>query len=187
MNLENSWRFNRHSLVPTPLSSDVPHENKVLGDGMRWLQLNKNQPVILALNFHSSNSGANDPASFYPHFGSAEQYTDQQKNLGKRQTDFIRQVDLHYESPIQSPPGEGFLTYYPETWWWHNKKDEVNAITLETAYGRAGLGHWITPENYRKLGKAIAEAIAGSDPVSSAHSRPRRSSMLTWIACKGAR
>lgn len=189
VNLENSWRFNRQSLAPTPLSNDVPHENKVLGDEMRRMQLNENQPVILALNLHSSNSGANAPAFFYPHFGPTEQYTDQEKNLWRKQTDLIRQVDLHYEGPIQSPPregGKGFLrSYYPETWWWHNKKDKVNAITLETVYGKAGLGHWITPEDYRKLGKAIAEAIAGEGPVQSAFSRPRRSSMLTWMACKG--
>ncbi|PWU09513.1 MAG: hypothetical protein C5B47_03320 [Verrucomicrobia bacterium] len=188
VNLEAAWRFNRQSAVPVPLENHVPHENKVVGDEMWRLQLNQNQPVILALNLHSSNSSVNDPAFFYPHFGAGDQYTERERNLWATQTNFMRQVDLNYEGPIQAPQegGRSFLTsYFPETWWWHNQKDRVNAITLETVYGKAGLGYWITPEDYRKLGKAVAAAIGGGNSGPAAHSRSKRSSMLAWITCKG--
>lgn len=69
----------------------------------------------------------------------------------------------HYDGRIEQPPAEGgagFLnSWFPETWWWTHRQESVNAITLETTYGRAGFDHWVCQDDLRELGVAVARAI----------------------------
>lgn len=190
-NLENAWRFDPKAPLPSPLTPDVPRENKIVGKVMRRLMLNKNRPVILALNLHSSNSKLDDPPFFYPHFGSdPTKYTGEEQNLWNKQIRFIGQVGSHYSGPIAAPPaegGKGFLKInFPETWWWHNKKDHVNAITFETVYGRAGLERLVTPADYRKLGEAIAEALADGESQPLLSHSTRSSALASRVHSSGA-
>ncbi len=118
----------------------------------------------LALNLHSSNSEPDTAAFFFPHFGSdPARYTPAQQTLWNNQIAFISDVARHYDGRIEQPPvegGAGFLnSWFPETWWWTHRQEAVNAITLETTYGRAGFDHWVRPEDLRDLGVALARAI----------------------------
>jgi hypothetical protein len=126
--------------------------------------LDARTPVTLALNLHSSNSAPDTAAFFFPHFGSdPARYTPAQRALWATQLAFIRDVARHYGGRIEQPPedgGAGFLnSWFPETWWWTHKQESVNAITLETTYGRAGFDHWVTQDDLRALGVAVAKAI----------------------------
>jgi hypothetical protein len=164
VNLENSWLFNFGSPY---LSSAAPLENRILNGnetaGMVSIMKDRQAPVVLALNLHSSNSDPDTAAFFFPHFGSDAKYSASEQNLWRQQLAFIKSVASHFDGRVEQPPLEGgslFLTsYYPESWWWANKEDAVNAITLETTYGRAGFDHWITQDDLRSLGVALAKSI----------------------------
>lgn len=168
INLENQWLFSAGSPY---LNENAPFENRVVNKGgMVPALLAQEAPVALALNLHSSNSEPDTAAFFFPHFGSdPRQYSTAQQNLWRKQLNFIKSVAIHYDGRIERPPvegGAGFLnTFFPETWWWANKEDVVNAITLETTYGRAGFDHWITTDDLRNLGVAVAKAIKDMDRV----------------------
>ena len=166
INLENQWQFypgNRY------LNDSAPFENRLTNQfGMVPAMVNQAAPVTLALNLHSSNSEPDTGAFFFPHFGSDPAvYTPGQQRLWSRQLDFISLVAHYYDGRIEQPPDNGgaeFLTsFYPESWWWANAADSVNAITLETTYGRAGYDHWVLESDLRFLGEAVARAIAAMD------------------------
>lgn len=164
INLENQWLFDNKIFNPIYLQDNAPIENKYLNkNAMSALITDQTYPVILALNLHSSNSDINTPAFFFPHFGSGNNYDSNQQNLWNKQISFIQSVAYYYEGRIEAPPADGggkFLnSYFPETWFWYNKKDLVNAITLETTYSKAGYDYWITPKEWKKLGIALANAI----------------------------
>lgn len=162
VNLENQWLNTQRTVL---LDADAPHENKVLNAfGMVPALLNTDAPVVLALNLHSSNSAPDTAAFFFPHFGSDPlRYTPAQRTLWAAQLAFIQSVARHYGGRIEQPPeegGAGFLNaWFPETWWWTHRQEAVNAITLETTYGRAGFDHWVTQDDLRGLGVAVAKAI----------------------------
>ncbi len=162
INLENQW-LNTQG-VPL-LDANAPLENRLLNEfGMVPALLDAEAPVVLALNLHSSNSEPDTAAFFFPHFGSdPTRYTAAQRTLWSAQIDFISDVARHYDGRIEQPPadgGAGFLnSWFPETWWWNRRQESVNAITLETTYGRAGFDHWIRPDDLRRLGGAVARAI----------------------------
>ena len=169
-NLESSWVFSPGNIH---LDAGAPAENLLVNQqGMGPALLDAQAPVVLALNLHSSNSNPDTAAFFFPHFGDDPgRYSPAQRNLWRRQIDFIERVAVEYDGRIERPPSEGgagFLdSAFPETWWWSHKQDAVNAITLETTYGRAGFDHWITQDDLRRLGAAVARAIdgLGSAPV----------------------
>jgi hypothetical protein len=162
INLENQWL---NSLGTPLLDANAPLENRLLNEyGMVPTLLDADAPVVLALNLHSSNSEPDTAAFFFPHFGSdPARYTPAQRALWSSQIDFISNVARHYDGRIEQPPadgGAGFLnSWFPETWWWNRRQESVNAITLETTYGRAGFDHWIRPQELRNLGVAVARAI----------------------------
>jgi Zinc carboxypeptidase/Cytosolic carboxypeptidase N-terminal domain len=168
INLENQW-------LPAPggpyLSAAAPLENRLLNQGgMAPALLDQEAPVVLALNLHSSNSEPDTGAFFFPHFGSDPAvYSAAQRNLWQKQIAFIKMLAGHYDGMIERPPadgGAGFLrSAFPETWWWQNKQDAVNAITLETTYGRAGFDHWISRDDLHNLGTALARTIADMDTL----------------------
>jgi len=166
LNLENLWRFTAPDVY---LDADAPLENQLLNRfGMVPALQDAAAPVVLALNLHASNSDPDTAAFFYPHFGSdPARYTPAQQNLWSRQLAFVEAVARAYDGRIEQPPAEGgagFLnTPFPETWWWTQRQDAVNAITLETVYGRAGFDHWVTQADLRALGVAVAQAIAAMD------------------------
>ena len=168
INLENQWLFDPG--MPY-LNSSAPFENRQINQmGMVPALLNQSVPVTLALNLHSSNSEPDTGAFFFPHFGSdSAVYTPAQQNLWNKQLAFIQLVSQYYDGRIEQPPddgGTGFLnSFYPETWWWANLADSVNAITLETTYGRAGYDHWVTADDLRSLGQAVARATADMNLV----------------------
>jgi hypothetical protein len=166
INLENQWL----PAAGNPYLSDAaPLENRLLNQGgMVPVLLDQEAPVALALNLHSSNSEPDTAAFFFPHFGSDPAiYTAAQRNLWQKQIAFIKSLAGHYGGLIEQPPadgGAGFLgSPFSETWWWANKQDAVNAITLETTYGRAGFDHWISRDDLRHLGSALARAIGDMD------------------------
>ena len=125
---------------------------------------------------------------FFPHFGSDPvAFYQAQQHLWARQLAFIHRVAQHYEGRIEQPPeagGSEFLrSYYPESWWWAHSADIVNAITLETTYGRAGYEHWILESDLRFLGEAVARAIDDMNfPQISAESFQRNSVMPLFRA-----
>lgn len=165
-NLETGWTFAPGEIALTP---SAPVENRILNQGgMAPALLDLQAPVAVALNLHSSNSSPDTAAFFFPHFGAdPARYTAPQRSLWAKQLAFIAQVALAYNGRIEQPPAEGgagFLnTPFPETWWWGHRQDAVNAITLETTYGKAGFDHWVTREDLRALGRAVATAIANLD------------------------
>lgn len=159
-NLEIEWRVPQEK--PLALTVDSAQENQ--GLNARMLQLiSRDEPVVLALNLHSSNSDPDTAAFFFPHFGSSAAYNTAERKLWDKQLSFICAVARHYDGRIEHPPqdaGHGFLNYaFPETWWWLNAKDSVNAITLETTYGKAGFDHWIKQDDLRQLGASLLKAI----------------------------
>lgn len=168
INLENQWVFSPGSPY---LNEQAPVENRLVNTGAMVPALSaQTTPVVLALNLHSSNEAPDTAAFFFPHFGSDPQlYTVAQQNLWKKQLNFIKLVAKHYDGRIERPPVDGgskFLrSFYPETWWWTNTEDAVNAITLETTYGRAGFDHWVTQDDLRNLGIAVAKAIKDMDQL----------------------
>ena len=181
INLENQWLFDHDNPY---LNNSAPLENRLINQfGMVPALLNQVAPVMLALNLHSSNSTPDTAAFFFPHFGSDPAvYSPAQRNLWSRQLAFINKVAQHYEGRIEQPPedgGSGFLnSSYPESWWWTTSADIVNAITLETTYGRAGYEHWILESDLRFLGEAVARAIADmNSPPIGAWSFQRKSVM----------
>lgn len=162
INLESSWGFPAGSPF---LGLDAPLENRLLNQhAMVPVLLDAQAPPVLALNLHASNAAPDTAAFFFPHFGDdPARYSPAQRSLWRKQIAFITQVALEYDGRIEQPPaegGSGFLaSAFPEAWWWAQRQDAVNAITLETTYGRAGFDHWITREDLRRLGAAVARAI----------------------------
>jgi hypothetical protein len=161
INLEKQWLF----IPGSPyLNSDAPLENRLMNEAMVSVMKDNQAPVVLALNLHSSNASPDTATFFFPHFGNDAKYTELEQNLWHKQVALIKSLAVHYDGRIEQPPqddgGAGFLNaYFPESWWWANKADAVNAMTLETTYGRAGFDHWITQEDLRNLGVALAKSI----------------------------
>ncbi|WP_250627345.1 M14 family zinc carboxypeptidase [Pinirhizobacter soli] len=169
INLENTWTYDRTEAFPVYLSPTAPFENRQLNAGtFAQALLERQQPVTLALNLHSSNSSPGTAAFFFPHFGTdPSRYDAGQRALFNRQVAFVRAVASHYSGRIEQPPADGGATFlnsfFPESWWWKHAGRDVNAITLETTYGRAGFGHWVTQNDWRDLGRALVDAIASTD------------------------
>ncbi len=164
-NLENGWRYEDDD--PFELGPRAPLEVHALRDAIAG-RLVEPDPlsVTVAINLHSSNSGPDRPAFFFPHFGpEALGYTPDEALLWTNQVAFIDAVAAHYgEDLIDDVPAEGgrsfTANYFPETWWWLNRGPAVMAITLETVYGRAGFApEWVTPAEMRDLGLAVGRAL----------------------------
>ncbi|GAA4334297.1 hypothetical protein GCM10023144_26410 [Pigmentiphaga soli] len=165
-NLEDSWTFASDG-TPLPGEPAPPPEDLALMQAGIQPLLRAGARFALALNLHSSNAEPDKPAFFVPHFGSdPAAYTDAQRALWQRQARFAELVDAYYDGPIWPvrEGGQSFLEhYFPERWWWASQQDAVDALTLETTYGRGGLGRWIEPDDLRRLGEAVAQAIAAMD------------------------
>jgi hypothetical protein len=180
LNLENRWFVERFNHLPLYLMPTAPIENRDLNAQVfAPLAIDQRTPTVLALNLHSSNSAPDTQAFFFPHFGSdPARYTPQQIALWHKQLAFIRSTALHYDGRIEQPPadgGSGFLnSSFIETWWWQLRQDQVNAITLETTYGRAGFDHWVTQDDLRELGVALAKAIDDMDRPAARLADPAR-------------
>jgi hypothetical protein len=170
INLENMWLNTQGTLL---LDANAPLENRLLNQfAMVPALQDAAAPVVLALNLHSSNSEPDTAPFFFPHFGSDPvRYTPAQRALWSKQIAFITEVARYFDGRIEQPPadgGAGFLnSWFPETWWWNHAQEAVNAITLETTYGRAGFDHWIQPPDLRNLGVAVARAIRALAPQAS--------------------
>lgn len=166
INLEKQWIFGLNNPY---LDDEAAWENQLVNQGaMVPALLNQAAPVVLALNLHSSNTEPDTAAFIFPHFGSdPEKYSAAQQHLWSKQNAFIRSVAMHYDGRVEPPPVDGgntFLnSFYPETWWWENTADAVTAMTAEVTYGRAGFDHWVTQNDLRNFGVAIAQAIADMD------------------------
>ncbi|MCY1403097.1 hypothetical protein D9M71_182640 [compost metagenome] len=177
-NLEPMWYFSKEPGETVPLQARAPAENKIINAGaMADVVRDTQHPVVLALNLHSSNEAPGTQAFFFPHFGPGASYSDTERDLWHTQIAFIQSVASHYEGRIESPPadgGRGFLgSDYPETWYWYNTQNRVNAITVETTYGKAGFDDWVTPVQWRALGKAAALAIHEMGEPCTRHSDDR--------------
>jgi Zinc carboxypeptidase len=167
VDLERNWIYDKDN--PTQLSKQVALENRLLHSTMqKWLNPQDIPAVSVALNLHSSNEPVNQAAFFFPHFGNMpRKYNQQQCALYKKQLKLIRLVSRFYRDfyggSIALPPHDGgsaFLSeHFPETWWWMNRQDQVVAMTLETVYGKAGFDHWVTTDDIRHLGEALAYGI----------------------------
>lgn len=161
INLESNWHFFSGSL---PLRADAPLENRLLNSRMSAALQDTQAPVVLALNLHSSNSSPDTAAFLFPHFGSDPlKYSVAERHLWVKQIGFIATLAGEYGGRIEQPPAEGGRNFlnsaFPEAWWWQHKQDGVNAITLETTFGRAGFDHWISQTDLRELGAAVARTI----------------------------
>lgn len=166
INLEASWAFDPAG-GPLPGIPAAPPENQALMQAGILPLLRGGARFAMALNLHSSNAEPDKPAFFVPHFGAnPSAYTGAQRRLWQKQARFIELAAQHYDDRIWPPAagGTAFLDdLFPERWWWTAQQDHVNAITLETTYGRAGFDHWITRDDLRRLGDAIARAIGEMD------------------------
>jgi hypothetical protein len=163
-NLEVMWYHD--SSDPVNLTGEAPQEVTVLHQAVMELLDDGGPPVSMALNLHASNSEPDIRLFFYPHFGPESLgYSPVESLLWDKQLNFIDNVASHYGADmIEPPPDEGGSSFdsktYPESWWRHNFQDQVMAITMETTYGRAGYSpEWITPDDLRTLGSALARGI----------------------------
>ncbi len=184
--LENLWLRNPDD--PWRLSADAPHEVQVLRDAIAaTMERPAAIPVTVALNLHSSNSAPDTAAFFIPHFGPPTLgYSEDEARLWNRQLSFIDSVAAFYGTGrIEPRPIQGGATFatnnFPETWWWKNLHSDVMAITLETVYGRAGFApRWVTPEDLRPLGRALALAVLDYHRRPLAQGKPRSTMEPRW-------
>lgn len=166
LNLEGKWFAHpRHTLLLD--TARVPKEVRLLH--ARYASLAQEPtPITVALNLHSSAGQPEDQMFFFPHFGPRERgYQEAEAALYKKQ---LRFIDLwrRIQGPswFNAPPVEGeshFLAKdVPESWWWRNFQDRVMAISVESVYGRAGRfsQRWVTPQDMRRLGRSLAQALA---------------------------
>ncbi|MGB0894153.1 MAG: M14-type cytosolic carboxypeptidase [Parashewanella sp.] len=170
-NLENTWL--REPSNPMKLSKNSPVENQVLNKKMRELS-QSSAPFFMALNLHGTQTAPNEPAFFFPHFGTqAQGYNSVQEKLWRNSLHYIDQVRQFYGKAngkwlIKPNPTEGGTTFvedsYPESWWWANFKSNVTALTLETTYEHSGFEpEYITPERLRRLGASLMQGILAFD------------------------
>lgn len=162
-NLEVEWRRDLND--PTTVLASSAVEALVLQRTVAELAA-EGPAFTTALNLHSSNSEPDIRPFFYPHFGPASAgYSASEAALWEKQVAFITQIARFHGTdliePLPSEGGSSFVTkWYPESWWWAAHADTVNAITVETTYGRAGYApDWITPDHLRTFGANIAKAL----------------------------
>lgn len=164
INLEGKWYTD--SKAELALDPDrAPPEVKLLHARVRTL-LKDGLPVTMALNLHASGGSPEDNVFFFPHFGPRELgYAAAEARLFDKQISFIDQLrGLHGSRWFNAPPkdgGRGFAKKsLPETWWWRNFGDRVMAMTIESAYGKAGPhARWIKPDDMRDIGRSLARTI----------------------------
>lgn len=160
-NLELGWV--RNMAQPLELASHAPHEVKLL-HALARDATSAGGALTLALNLHSSHSPPDMRAFFFPHFGPREKgYAEEEAVLWQKQVAFMELTARAYEGRVEPPPPEGGREFakktYPESWWWANFKTVVNALTLETTYGRAGFApRWVTEDDLEDLGVALMRA-----------------------------
>lgn len=162
INLENNWFYDSESLPN--LTDEAPLENKLVLSAMNEINTKYADQELIALNLHSSNSTPGQKTFAFPHFGDdPDLYTEKEINLWNKSNDLLHLINTHYHYLFDTNASGGafFLTrFYPETWWWEQRKDEVLAMTIETTYGTAGYEpFWITPDDLRDLGKSLTLAI----------------------------
>jgi hypothetical protein len=163
INLEDRWTFepdgsDAKDTAPPPLENQALLRRGILP------VLQAGGQFELALNMHSSNARVDMPAFFLPHFGDdAFEFGDAGQRLWQKQQHFIALTASRYDDRIGTENEDGgarFLSSaFPESWWWRSQQDKVNAMTLDTTYGRGGFDHWVTQDDLRQLGVALAQAI----------------------------
>ncbi|MBI9074644.1 MAG: hypothetical protein JEZ02_04460 [Desulfatibacillum sp.] len=162
-NFEVLWL--RDDAQPLNLTNASPVENRLLNGKMTELAANATYMTgMVGLNLHSSNSPVDTPAFAYPHFGDDPgTYAPEEISLWKKSTYLIHLLTQYYGGFFSAPPAEGGSGFtnanYPETWWWVNMGDDCLAMTIETVYSKAGLDHWVTPDDIRGLGAATTLAL----------------------------
>lgn len=163
-NLEVMWYYNTDN--PITLTDEAPTEVQIIHQYAKDLMNDGGPAISIALNLHASNSEPDTRTFFYPHFGTeAQGYTSEQSSLWAQQISFINIFATHFGTnmiePTTSEGGSSFASKtYPESWWWVNYQNQVMAMTMEMTYGRSGYSpYWITPENLRDEGVALALGI----------------------------
>jgi len=163
-NLEVMWYYEQED--PLVLTDEAPVEVKIIHQYAKELMNDGGPAISMALNLHASNSEPDIRTFFYPHFGTEEQgYTPVEASLWEKQISFISSFATHFGTDMIEPvPSEGGSSFasktYPESWWWVNYQDQVMAMTMELTYGRAGFApYWITPDDLRDEGIALARSI----------------------------
>lgn len=164
VNLEGKW----YSVegAPLELAKDrVPPEVRLLHSRVKML-LTDGIPVTVALNMHASGGTPEDSAFFFPHFGPRSRgYTAAESALFERQQTFIKhlanvQGALWFNRPTVDGGRSFAAKALPEAWWWSNFRDRVMALTMESAYGKAGpFERWIKPDDMRRIGRSMALAL----------------------------
>lgn len=156
---------------PFELAFWVPPEVKASHGVLARLAKNKKK-IVAALNLHSSWSH-NNPAYFVTHFGPKEKgYNEDEARLFEKQTQFIARVRNIYDTELIAPPASDggrnwYYSNFPESWFWTNFKADVMAMTLESVLGKGGKKRgWVTPEDQRTLGAALAQALLHT-PINS--------------------
>lgn len=165
INLESQWY--RQTKRPDLLdAARIPKEVELLH--AHFLAATKEAaPVTVALNLHSSAGEPDDQVFFFPHFGPRHLgYQAVEASLYNKQRRLIELWQrVQGRAWFNPPPLDGkkfFLTKtMPETWWWENFQDRVMALSIESVYGRAGASQrWVTPDDMRRMGKSLGEALA---------------------------
>ena len=171
VNLEDSWRFDA-SGADVPGDSPAPYENQVVLRGGILPVLQAGGRFDIALNLHASNAAVDMPAFFIPHFGGEDEFGLAEQRLWRKQQHLVALTASYYEGQVTTENEDGganFLNhFFPESWWWRSQQDRVNAITFETTYGKGGLDRWLTQDDLRRLGDALALAINDIGSASAA-------------------
>lgn len=165
INLEGKWyrQLQRQDLLDP---ARAPREVQLLH--AHFLAASKESaPISMALNLHSSAGEPEDQIFFFPHFGPQELgYQVTEANLYSKQMRLISlwqkiQGEAWFNSPAKDGQRHFLAKSLPETWWWNNFQDRVMALSIESVYGKAGRsGRWVTPDDMRRLGRSLGEALA---------------------------
>ncbi|MEM6581663.1 MAG: M14-type cytosolic carboxypeptidase [Pseudomonadota bacterium] len=160
-NLEIEWLIDTSE--PLYLTGEAAMENRDLNFFMADIVTTQSSDNSIALNLHATNSDPETDAFAYAHFGlDPTLYTPSEIALFEKQDVFINDIIANYDGHFIEAweGGSGFLeSPFPETWWWYNVGEESLALTIEAVYSKGTFGYWVTDEDVRELGRAIAESI----------------------------
>ena len=161
-NLETMWHLD-HKLR-SKMTIDTPFENRLLGEVITRFSEGV-YPVEVALNLHSTNGAPNFYPHFVPHFSeNVRRYGIKGVSLFRKQkklADYWRRINGRGYGGLFNPGNSAFLKKdYPETWFWHQYKDDVLAITFEATYGLVpGKNRYFTANDHHEQGRNLARSV----------------------------